>query len=84
MLTINDLKKEYIKSMLSYSILEREYNRYNLTEFLKNCSMEELQGYISFIVRDDIMGIRANIYGAILLEIEYRNNSKALEKKKVL
>ncbi|MBQ3020599.1 MAG: hypothetical protein IJD92_00055 [Bacilli bacterium] len=84
MSTIYDLKKECVKRMLSYSILEREYNRYNLTEFLKTRSMEELEEYVSLIVRDDIIGIRANIYDAILLEIEYRNNSKIIEKKKTL
>jgi len=58
MTTMNDLKRECVK--------------YNLTEFLKKCTCEELQDFIGLIQCNDIIGINAKIYDALLTEMEYR------------
>ena len=46
--------------------------KYNLTEYIKNCSLEDMNKILNQITTDDIVGINANIFDAILTELEYR------------
>ena len=65
--------------MLKIKQLEEKLNNYNLTEYLKNCSTEELNYFIRIILCDDITSTRAKIYDALLTEIEYRKISLVMK-----
>lgn len=58
--------------MITVKDLERECSNYNLTEFLKKCTTQELEELTKLILCDDIIGIRKKIYDALLTEKEYR------------
>lgn len=61
--------------MVTIKELEKECANYNLTEFLKKCTMDELENCVRCVLCDDVVGIRANIYDALLNELDYRKNT---------
>ena len=60
--------------MVTIKELEKECANYNLTEYLKKCTMDELENCVRCILCDDVVGIRVNICDALLNELEYRKN----------
>lgn len=59
--------------MVNIRKLEKEYNKLNLTDYLKQVSLKELYEYLGVLFRDDIIGIREKIFEVILIELQYRN-----------
>ena len=68
MLTIEELAK---KEQLIEEVKKQCINN-NLTEYLKTCSLDDIKYINNRIIRDDIIGINATIFDAILTELEYR------------
>lgn len=58
--------------------LEEEYINSNLAEYLKNCSKDELKIFERFILCDDIIGIRIQIYEIIKKELKKFANDQTL------
>ena len=52
----------------------------NLTEYLKTCSLDDIKYINNKLLADDIIGINATIFDAILTELEYRSEEKNVSK----
>ena len=76
MLTIEELAK---KEQLIEEVKKQCINN-NLTEYLKTCSLDDIKYINNKLLADDIIGINATIFDAILTELEYRSEEKNVSK----
>ena len=64
--------------MATISDLENAYSKHVLTEYLKLLSEKELLSIQMDMLHDDIVGARADIFGSINNELEYRRSDEEL------
>ena len=57
------------------------YRNHNITDFLKECSLSELEHFSSVIYANDITDKTYEIVGVINQELEYRSSSRQQKKK---
>ena len=63
--------------MFNIETLEKEYNNSNLEDYLKRCSIDNLEKLLILILCEKTNKTRQKIYDMILEEIEYRKISSS-------